>query len=202
MASSKWPIMYTPNILMVPTLLRFLGLMFDSLISSMPFEIVYIMMTSSNGNIFRVTGPLCGEFTGPGEFPAQKPVTRSFVIFFDLRLNKWLSKQSWGWWFETLSCSLWRHFNVYKDFRDVLMAVMYTRRIRLNGKPYSTKYYNTTTTKWRTINRFRIICGIRYITLRLRQNGRYFKCDIFKYLNEIFKRKCTNLDWNFTEMFS
>ena len=22
------------------------------------------MMTSSNGNIFRVTGPLCGEFTG------------------------------------------------------------------------------------------------------------------------------------------
>ena len=27
------------------------------------------MMTSSNGNIFRVTGPLCGGFTGPGEFP-------------------------------------------------------------------------------------------------------------------------------------
>ena len=47
-----------------------------------------IMMTSSNGNIFRVTGPLCGEFTGPGEFPAQRPVTRSFDIFFDLLLNK------------------------------------------------------------------------------------------------------------------
>ena len=42
------------------------------------------MMTSSNGNIFRVTGPLCGEFTGPGEFPAQRPVTRSFDVFFDL----------------------------------------------------------------------------------------------------------------------
>ena len=27
-------------------------------------------MTSSNGNIFRVIGPLCGEVTGPGEFPA------------------------------------------------------------------------------------------------------------------------------------
>ena len=50
-------------------------------------------MTSSNGNIFRVTGPLCGEFTGPGEFPAQRPVTRSFDVFFDLRLNKRLSKQ-------------------------------------------------------------------------------------------------------------
>ena len=69
------------------------------------------MMTSSNGNIFRVTGPLCGEFTGPGEFPAQRPVTRSFDVFFDLRLNKRLSKQPWGWWFETLSWSLWRHRN-------------------------------------------------------------------------------------------
>ena len=69
------------------------------------------MMTSSNGNIFRVTGPLCGEFTGPGEFPAQRPVTRSFDVFFDLRPNKRLSKQPWGWWFETLSWSLWRHRN-------------------------------------------------------------------------------------------
>ena len=45
-------------------------------------------MTSSNGNIFRVTGHLCGEFTGPGEFPTQRLVTRSFDVFFDLRLNK------------------------------------------------------------------------------------------------------------------
>ena len=69
-------------------------------------------MTSSNGNIFRVTGPLCGEFTGPGEFPTQRPVTRSFDVFFDLRLDKRLNKQSWGWWFETLSCPFWRHRNV------------------------------------------------------------------------------------------
>ena len=71
-----------------------------------------LMMTSSNGNIFRVTGPLCGEFTGPGEFPTQRPVTRSFDVFFDLRLNKRLNKQPWGWWFETPSRSLWRHCNV------------------------------------------------------------------------------------------
>ena len=38
-----------------------------------------------------------------GEFPARRPVTRSFDVFFDLRLNKWLRKQSWGWWFETPS---------------------------------------------------------------------------------------------------
>ena len=71
----------------------------------------YSMMTSSNGNIFRVTGPLCGEFTGPGEFPTQRPVTRSFDVYFDLRLNKRLCKQSRGWWFETLLCPLWCHSN-------------------------------------------------------------------------------------------
>ena len=41
------------------------------------------MMMSSNGSIFRVTGHLCGEFTG--EFTAQRPVTRSFDVFFDVR---------------------------------------------------------------------------------------------------------------------
>ena len=45
-------------------------------------------------------------------FPAQKPVTRSFDIFFDLRLNKWLRKQSWGWWFEMPSRPLWLHYDV------------------------------------------------------------------------------------------
>ena len=54
------------------------------------------MVTSSNGNIFHVTGHLCGEFTSPGDFPAQRPVTRSFDVFLDLSLNKRLSKQSWG----------------------------------------------------------------------------------------------------------
>ena len=53
-----------------------------------------VMMTSSNGNIFRVTGPLYGEFTGPGEFPTQRPVTRSFDVYFDQGLNKRLCKQS------------------------------------------------------------------------------------------------------------
>ena len=47
---------------------------------------MWAMMTSSNGNIFRVTGHLCGEFTVPR-----------------------LSKYSWSWWFETLSRPLWRH---------------------------------------------------------------------------------------------
>ena len=73
---------------------------------------VCYMMTSSNGNIFRVTGSLCaGNSPVTGEFPSQRPVTRSFDVFFDLRLNKQLSKQSRRRWYETSSCWLWRHYN-------------------------------------------------------------------------------------------
>ena len=68
-------------------------------------------MTSSNGNIFRVTGHLCGEFTGPRWIPHTKASDAGLWYFFDVRPNKQLSKQSWGWWFETLSSSIWRHRN-------------------------------------------------------------------------------------------
>ena len=54
--------------------------------------------------------PFVGDFTG--ELPGQRPVTRRFGAFFDLRLNKRVNKQSWGWWFETTSSSLLLHCNV------------------------------------------------------------------------------------------
>ena len=47
-----------------------------------------------------------------GEFHTQRPVTRSFDVFFDLRLNKRLSKQTWGWGFEAPSRPLLRYCNV------------------------------------------------------------------------------------------
>ena len=56
---------------------------------------------------------LCvGNSLVTGEFPSQRPVTQSFDVFFDLCLNKCLSKQSWGWWFEMPSCSWWCYCNV------------------------------------------------------------------------------------------
>ena len=67
-----------------------------------------IIMTSSNGNIFRVTGPLCGEFAGHRSFPLTKASDAELWCFLDLRRNKRLTKQSWGWWFEMPSHSLWR----------------------------------------------------------------------------------------------
>ena len=92
----------------------------------------HTMMKSSNGNIFHVTGHLCGEFTGHRWISCTKasdvelwcflwsaPEVSEWVIkFTDLSgdsgqwgLNKHLSKQWWGWWFETPSCPLWRHCN-------------------------------------------------------------------------------------------
>ena len=70
-----------------------------------------------------------GNSPGTGEFPAQRPVTRSFDVFFDLRSNKRLTKQWWGWWFETQSSSLWRHCNVpFLHFRWVLNKVQAPER--------------------------------------------------------------------------
>ena len=58
-----------------------------------------------------------------GGFPTQGPVTRSFGVFYDLRPNKRLSKQSRRRWFETSSRSLWRNCN---EDVHILLIVQYT----------------------------------------------------------------------------
>ena len=61
---------------------------------------------------FSASLALCaGNSPVPGEFPAQRPETWNLDVSFDLRLNIRFSKQSWGWWFETPSCPLWRYCN-------------------------------------------------------------------------------------------
>ena len=61
---------------------------------------------------YALLGLCAGNLPVIGEFPSQRPLTRSFDVFFDIRLNKRLSEQSWGWWFETPSRSFWRNCNV------------------------------------------------------------------------------------------
>ena len=63
------------------------------------------MMTSSNGNIFRVTDHLCGEFIGNRWILGTKASGAELWCF-----NR-LIKQSWGRWFKTPSWSLWHHCN-------------------------------------------------------------------------------------------
>ena len=69
------------------------------------------MVTSSNGSIFHVTGPLCREFTGHRWIPLTKTNVAELRSFFDLRQNKRLGKQSRRRLFETPSRSSWRHCN-------------------------------------------------------------------------------------------
>ena len=70
------------------------------------------MMTSSNGNLFRVTGPLYYH-RSPVNSP-HKGQWRGALMFSMICLNKRLSKQSWGWWFETPSRPFWRYCNGMK----------------------------------------------------------------------------------------
>ena len=74
-------------------------------------------MTSSNGSIFRVTGPLRGEFTGHRcmDSPHKGQWRGALMFSLILRLNKGLSKQSRHRWFEAPSHSLWRHCDVAKN---------------------------------------------------------------------------------------
>ena len=74
-------------------------------------------------------------------------MTRSFDVFCDLRLNERLSKQSWGWRFETPSCPLWRHSNlkIWYKRRPYLHKTNYTyfvaaQRLCISLRPLI--YYN------------------------------------------------------------
>ena len=86
------------------------------------------MMTSSNGNFSALLALCAGNSPVTGEFPAQRPVTQSFDVFFDLCLNKRLNKQSWGWWFETPSRLLRRHRNeIYMTYPAYPHTCLHTR---------------------------------------------------------------------------
>ena len=94
--------------------------------------------------------PICaGHSPVPGEFPSQRPVTRSFDVYFDLRLNKRLSKQSWGWWFETLSRPFIRQCNEpqgqYRN--EISWVVNYVSSLRKRNlnmmKSYNYAMYST-----------------------------------------------------------
>ena len=88
----------------------------------------------------RVTGPLCGEFTGHWWIPRTKASEAELWCVFFLRMNERLSKQSWGWWFETPTRPLWRQRNVMYT-RDGLLewdAVSYSNLSITRIEIYST----------------------------------------------------------------
>ena len=93
-----------------------------------------------------------------GEFPTQRPVTRSFDIFLDLRLNRQLNKQWWGWWFETPSRTLWRHCHEYFSPPCVLGGSgAHFNEILIQNKRYlALMLVNMLSASWRQLNLFRL----------------------------------------------
>ena len=78
---------------------------------------------------FSVLLAICAGYSPvTGEFPAQRPVAPSCVVFFDLSLNIRLSNHWWGWSIETLSRPLWRHCNTVLTEISVARWLHYTSR--------------------------------------------------------------------------
>ena len=103
---AAWKDSLSPVMLVLETLIRM------RLLFRIYPKVVFNTWLRCQMETFSALLAICAENSlVPSEFPSQRPVTRSFDVFFDLRLNKRLSKQSWGWWFETLPCPLWRHLN-------------------------------------------------------------------------------------------
>ena len=123
---------------------------------------------------------LCvGNSPVTGEFSSQRPVTRSFDVFFDRRLNKRLSKQSWGWRFEAPSRPLWRHCNVLHIFVGSVQAhthihwhtCLSSKDVYVFMWAYSQKQLNECGFE-PSINRYFNIsyCSLKYLLMKLIQH--------------------------------
>ena len=109
-----------------------------------------------------------------GEFPAQRPVTRSFDVFFDRGLNKRLSKQSWDWWLRRHRV----HYDateMHSHGKSVDMFSPSILRINIGAGNDLLPSDNKQAVTWTNVN-----------TLRPGQNGRRFADDTFRrmFLNE------------------
>ena len=105
-------------------------------------EWLYVSWWRHSMETFSALLVICAENSPvPGEFPTQRPVTRSFYVYFDLRPNRRLNKQSWGWWFETPSRPLWRHRNVLRDRYTRISFHVHSKHICCMKHIHVTKTY-------------------------------------------------------------
>ena len=131
------------------------------------------MMTSSNGNIFRVTGPLCWEFTGHRWIPRTKASDadlRCFLSSMPKSTVEHLQLKRWG--FETPSCSLWRHCNDNVKYQKVVVLHQHQTSALRNDR----KCEYMSQSKFRTK---RVTATLNSVSLKPRQNGHHFADNIF-----------------------
>ena len=100
--------------------------------------------------VFRAgNSPVTGEFPTPSQWRGA-----FFFFFFDLRLNKRLSKQSWGWWSQTPSRSLWRHCNdiYHKSLKPCeqffWMTCVYRADFRFGPSQWETSLQSNPVSHW------------------------------------------------------
>ena len=147
---------------------------------------------------------LCaGNSPVTGEFPSQRPVTRSFDVFFGLCLNKRLSKQSWGWWFKTPSRSLWRHCNgwhLYANTRahfNIWLDVLSSDLAKSRSGEISSLYYHITLKFDRHIDSSAADVPVKFQSDQTILNTKWlrdFTRSYDKTCNQIFKRG-TGIAW-------
>ena len=68
-----------------------------------------------------------------------------------LMFPKWLSKQSWGWWFETPSCPLWRYCNekdLFSTHWDKMAAIRQTASCEMHFLEWKTPYFDSNFTEF------------------------------------------------------
>ena len=95
--------------------------------------------------------------TFPAENSPHKGQWRGALVIFYLRLNKRLSKQPWGWWFETLSRPLWRHrsesHKICSHVQNPLFCLRNTFSVSLMYPCSSYLHYrNCDKTQWNTLH--------------------------------------------------
>ena len=90
--------------------------------------------------------------------PHTKASDTEFDVFFDLRLNKRLSKQSCGWWFETPSPQLWRHRNAMTTFylTSICRLKWCRRRDKNNYQDADTNLFSPTSTMWENVRKTQV----------------------------------------------
>ena len=127
---------------------------------------------------------LCaGNSPVTGEFRAQRPVTQSFDVFFDRRLNKRLSKQSWRWWFETPSRSLWRRCN------GLCIPTAYVSPLMLRPWPWRCQQLYRKIVTW-GLNSYKIVLSL------------WTTRDPSGIQRNTFQAHCSYLDMSFVQVFA
>ena len=120
------------------------------------------MMMSSNGNIL-------GIHRLPVNSPHKGQWHRTLMFSLICALDKWLSKPTWGWWFEMPSCSLWCHCNKKKS-RLIEIALKFLPGDKQLSEPMLTKIcvamqHHWATMSYRAISESLIFCIVFNITV-------------------------------------